>query len=71
MARIENTVFKDYVDGRDRMTAQEYMRDREVFRQSINDLEDKYEITDDIQQQFLDTTSELNQTKQTITTNKI
>lgn len=68
MAKIDSSVFKEYIDGRDRMTAQEYMRDREVFRQSINDLEDKYEITDDIQQQFLDTTSELNQTKQTITT---
>ena len=39
MAKIEEGAFRQYRDGQDRMTAEEYMRDREVLRQAINDLE--------------------------------
>ena len=42
-ARIDERAFRSYTDGQDRMTAQEYMRDRNVLREAINDLEDKYE----------------------------
>lgn len=43
MARIDERAFRSYIDGQDRMTAQEYMRDRNILREAINDLEDKYE----------------------------
>ena len=43
MARIDERIFKQYIDGRDRMTAAEYMRDREVLRLAINETEDKLE----------------------------
>ncbi|MGM9949780.1 MAG: glycosyl hydrolase family 28-related protein [Ruminococcus sp.] len=46
MAYIDDRAFKIYIDGQDRMTAEEYMRDREVLRQAINDLEDKYSVLD-------------------------
>ena len=39
MAKIEEGAFRQYRDGQDRMTAEEYMRDREVLRQAVNDLE--------------------------------
>ena len=68
MARIEETAFRQYVDGRDRMTAQEYMRDREIIRQSVNDLEDKYLVLDDINRQFTDTNSEISQNRQAVET---
>ena len=40
-AKIDERAFRSYVDGQDRMTAQEYMRDREILRKAVNDLEDR------------------------------
>ena len=40
-AKIDERAFRSYTDGQDRMTAQEYMRDREILRQAINDFEDR------------------------------
>ena len=41
MAAINEGTFRQYRDGQDRMTAEEYMREREVLRLAINDLEDR------------------------------
>ena len=41
MAKINEGTFRQYVDGQDRMTAEEYMREREVLRLAINDLEER------------------------------
>lgn len=62
MAKIDEGTFREYTDGQDRLTAQEYMRDREVLRQAINDNEDKYEIVNDVQTRF----DEVNQTIETV-----
>lgn len=61
MARIDERIFKQYIDGRDRMTAAEYMRDREVFRQAINDMEDRYNMIEDVRQQYTNLDSAVNQ----------
>ena len=45
-AKIDERAFRSYTDGQDRMTAAEYMRDREVVRQAVNDLEDKISVLD-------------------------
>lgn len=42
MARISEKVFRNYTDGQDRMSAKEYMQDRETFRMAINDIEDRF-----------------------------
>lgn len=60
MARIDERTFKQYTDGRDRMTAVDYQRDREIFRMGINDLEDKYEVVEGIQTQYTNVNSALN-----------
>lgn len=60
MARIDERTFKQYTDGRDRMTAVDYQRDREIFRMGINDLEDKYEVVEGIQSQYTNVNSALN-----------
>lgn len=41
MAVIDENAFKQYEDGKDRMTAQEYSRDRETLRLAINDIEER------------------------------
>lgn len=64
MAKISETMFRKYVDGQDRITAQEYMREREVLRLALNDAENKYEIVNDIQREFTDINSEINQNRQ-------
>lgn len=51
MARIDERQFKIYVDGQNRMTADDYMRDREIVRQAVNDLEDKYAALDGLAEQ--------------------
>lgn len=43
MAKIPEGTFRSYTDGQDRMSAPEYMRDREIIRRAINDAEDKIE----------------------------
>ena len=40
-AKIDEGAFRQYRDGQDRMTAEEYMREREVLRLAINDLEER------------------------------
>lgn len=44
MARINEGTFRSYTDGQDRMSAKEYMREREIIRLAINDAEDKIEL---------------------------
>lgn len=66
LARIDEGAFKYYEDGKDRMTAQEYMRDREILRLTVNDLEDKYENIEDIRETFVDIDSAINQTLLTL-----
>lgn len=43
MATIDPRYFKVYQDGRDRLSAADYMAERETFRLAINDLEAKLE----------------------------
>lgn len=48
MAKIGENAFRQYKDGQDRMTALEYMRDREILRLGVNDLEDKIDRFNDV-----------------------
>ena len=60
MAKIGDNAFRNYKDGQDRMTAQEYMRDREVLKGAINDLEDRYDIVVDVDRRLFETDALLN-----------
>lgn len=58
MAKIDERAFRSYTDGQDRMTAAEYMRDREIVRQAVNDLEDRFANIEIIQGIDVDTVNE-------------
>lgn len=70
MAKIGEGTFRTYTDGLDRMTAPEYMREREIIRIAINDIDDKVqdaagdekiqEVRDELNQELSNTVKTIN-----------
>lgn len=65
LARISERTFRDFNPG-DRMTEKEYERDREIVRLAINDLEDRFQVVDDVGLEVNNTKELLNATISTI-----